>query len=92
MRIMLEKPYVLCLVAAIPNKVSFIFQAIKARLEKYEDSMLCRVCMAEEINTAFIPCGHLICCLTCSNHVEHCPICRSDIENIQQIYMPMSWR
>ncbi|XP_064641581.1 E3 ubiquitin-protein ligase MYLIP-like [Lineus longissimus] len=70
------------------NKV----EAIKARLEKYEDSMLCRVCMAEEINTAFIPCGHLICCVTCSSHVEHCPICRSDIENIQQIYMPMSWR
>ena len=55
-------------------------------------SQKCIICLHNDINSVFIhdSTGHSICCLTCANHIfeknKKCPICRSDIEKIIQLF------
>lgn len=43
----------------------------------------CVICMDAKYEAVFVPCGHMCCCLQCSEkEIENCPLCRSDIERI----------
>ncbi|KAJ0255005.1 hypothetical protein HA466_0098280 [Hirschfeldia incana] len=48
----------------------------------------CVVCLERKCDAAFVPCGHMCCCLTCSLKVEGkpCPICRQPGNWILKIY------
>lgn len=63
-------------------------QKYKTRLEKIQESFLCRVCMDSEISTVLCPCGHMTCCQSCANRLEECPLCRTEIQKIQTIFLP----
>ena len=39
----------------------------------------CKICLDAQLATAFIPCGHAVCCMACSSRIQLCPICRSKI-------------
>ncbi|KAJ8527259.1 hypothetical protein K7X08_029736 [Anisodus acutangulus] len=41
---------------------------------------LCVICLEQEYNSVFVPCGHMCCCMTCSSHLTNCPLCRRLIE------------
>ena len=47
----------------------------------------CKICFSSNANIAFIPCGHLFCCFSCSQQLINCPVCRSSISNIIRIYI-----
>jgi hypothetical protein len=47
---------------------------------RLKDATTCKVCMNEQLDTVFLPCGHLTCCEGCSSKVRHCPICRKFIK------------
>lgn len=34
----------------------------------------------------FVPCGHRVCCVECSQAVKTCPICRADIKIRQKVF------
>lgn len=48
----------------------------------------CVVCLERKCDAAFVPCGHMCCCLTCSLKLEGkpCPICRQPGNWILKIY------
>lgn len=48
---------------------------------------LCRVCLSEVVQMAFMPCGHSCSCARCSARLSGCPICRSHIEQALRIYL-----
>ena len=48
-----------------------------------ETSSECCICLSEEKEIVFVPCGHYYCCNTCSKKVNKCPICRANVD--QQI-------
>jgi E3 ubiquitin-protein ligase MYLIP len=48
----------------------------------------CRICMDSAIDTVFCPCGHAVCCKSCSQRVKSCPICRGTIHLRQQLFLP----
>ena len=49
----------------------------------------CVVCLDEEANIVFIPCGHLCTCISCSSRLGNlCPICRSNFTSSIQVYNP----
>lgn len=53
-----------------------------------DDRLLCNICMELEKNTCFVPCGHIVCCLTCSSKItDTCPICNSHIQNTVKLYL-----
>ncbi|KAL8043438.1 hypothetical protein ABFX02_09G119700 [Erythranthe guttata] len=55
------------------------------------DGELCVVCLMRRRRSAFVPCGHLVCCHRCAFSVERevspkCPVCRQPIRNSVRIY------
>ncbi|XP_042735014.1 E3 ubiquitin-protein ligase LRSAM1-like [Lagopus leucura] len=39
----------------------------------------CVVCMEQEAQMIFLPCGHVCCCQTYCKRLQSCPLCRGDI-------------
>ncbi|XP_022148356.1 E3 ubiquitin-protein ligase SPL2 [Momordica charantia] len=55
------------------------------------DGQLCVICLTRRRRSAFIPCGHLVCCERCAISVEResapkCPVCRQQIRSSVRIY------
>ncbi|KAL3528587.1 hypothetical protein ACH5RR_007909 [Cinchona calisaya] len=55
------------------------------------DGELCVICLMRRRRSAFIPCGHLVCCQSCALSVERdlspkCPVCRQTIRSSVRIY------
>jgi len=48
---------------------------LKEENKRLREARTCKVCMDSEVNTVFQPCGHLVCCDTCSSVLHNCPIC-----------------
>lgn len=44
--------------------------------------------MDNPIDTAFLPCAHVVACSTCASKCDRCPLCRADINQAQKIYLP----
>ncbi|XP_061822886.1 E3 ubiquitin-protein ligase MYLIP-A [Nerophis lumbriciformis] len=63
-------------------------RALQERLQKLQEALLCMLCCEEQIDAAFCPCGHLVCCQTCANQLQLCPVCRSEVEHVQHVYLP----
>ena len=54
----------------------------------FADYFTCKICYSRPINTAIVPCGHVLCntCLTCLQKFE-CPFCRADLEGALRLIM-----
>ncbi|XP_061912589.1 E3 ubiquitin-protein ligase MYLIP-A [Entelurus aequoreus] len=63
-------------------------RALQERLQKLQEALLCMLCCEEQIDAAFCPCGHLVCCQTCASQLQLCPVCRSEVEHVQHVYLP----
>ncbi|XP_053322832.1 E3 ubiquitin-protein ligase MYLIP [Spea bombifrons] len=63
-------------------------KALQEKLRKLKEAMLCVVCCEEEINSAFCPCGHMVCCKSCASKLQICPVCRASVEHVQHVYLP----
>ncbi|XP_071716509.1 E3 ubiquitin-protein ligase SPL2 [Rutidosis leptorrhynchoides] len=55
------------------------------------EGQLCVICLMRQRRSAFIPCGHLVCCPRCAVSVERdlspkCPVCRQTIRTSVRIY------
>lgn len=57
------------------------------KLHAIHDAMLCKVCMDASLDTALLPCGHLL-CSSCAERLTECPTCRQHVEQRHRIYMP----
>jgi hypothetical protein len=52
-----------------------------------KEAKTCKICMDEEVNIVFLPCGHLACCNSCAPALRNCPICRALIRGTVRIYL-----
>lgn len=64
----------------------------RAVVGRIAEAWTCRICMDCVINIMFSPCGHVICCATCAEKCERCPLCRSSIEQANKIFLPTELR
>ncbi|XP_072528535.1 E3 ubiquitin-protein ligase LRSAM1 isoform X2 [Salminus brasiliensis] len=46
----------------------------------------CVVCMEAGSQVVYLPCGHVCCCLVCSDALHSCPLCRSVITQRIRLY------
>ncbi|NXF92194.1 LRSM1 ligase, partial [Eubucco bourcierii] len=46
----------------------------------------CVVCMEQEPQIIFLPCGHVCCCQNCCERLQPCPLCRKDIAQRIRIF------
>ncbi|XP_068335262.1 E3 ubiquitin-protein ligase SPL2-like isoform X3 [Pyrus communis] len=59
--------------------------------EDVPEGQLCVICLTRRRRSAFIPCGHRVCCHPCSISVERdiapkCPVCRQEIRTSLRVY------
>ncbi|XP_073838705.1 death-associated inhibitor of apoptosis 1 [Musca autumnalis] len=50
------------------------------------EEKLCKICYADEYNTAFLPCGHVVACAKCASSVTKCPMCRKPFADVMRVY------
>ena len=48
---------------------------------------ICKICMDNQIAIVFLPCGHLISCVSCSIALSKCPLCRERIRGTVKSYL-----
>ncbi|GFR82022.1 myosin regulatory light chain interacting protein a [Elysia marginata] len=58
---------------------------LKRRIEHLEDSLTCCICMDKQVCVVLCPCGHMT-CDECSNLIEQCPQCRTEVERFQKVF------
>ncbi|XP_054249303.1 E3 ubiquitin-protein ligase LRSAM1 isoform X3 [Indicator indicator] len=46
----------------------------------------CVVCMEQETQMIFLPCGHVCCCQSCCQRLQTCPLCRQEVSQLIRIY------
>ena len=62
-------------------------QLIEKEIQNLKESNFCKICVNNEINTVFLPCGHLVTCNACALSLKNCPMCRKNINDKIRIYM-----
>ncbi|XP_062361534.1 E3 ubiquitin-protein ligase LRSAM1 isoform X2 [Cinclus cinclus] len=55
-------------------------------LQRDEKKSECVVCMEQEPQMIFLPCGHVCCCQGCCERLHSCPLCRQDIAQRIRIF------
>ena len=51
------------------------------------DILICKICYLNPLEIAFLPCGHVITCVSCANKIIACPLCRVYIKATLLIYL-----
>ncbi|KAL3827906.1 hypothetical protein ACJIZ3_016708 [Penstemon smallii] len=80
--------------AAAAKKAGQEEEGVNGRAENGSDSNkkermmpdLCVICLEQEYNSVFVPCGHMCCCVACSSHLTNCPLCRRRIDQVVKTF------
>uniref|UniRef100_A0A182Q5N7 RING-type E3 ubiquitin transferase n=1 Tax=Anopheles farauti TaxID=69004 RepID=A0A182Q5N7_9DIPT len=56
--------------------------------ERIREAITCPICVDGEIDTTFLPCGHMTACRACAAQCERCPLCRATIDSTTKIFLP----
>nr|XP_026695044.1 baculoviral IAP repeat-containing protein 2-like isoform X2 [Ciona intestinalis] len=71
----------------VPSTSAAAPEDTSSELRRLEKSKICRVCKKEEAAVVLLPCGHLSCCVTCSNNVKKCPVCKFSVKDTVRSYI-----
>ena len=70
------------------NRLQRFFPAIFQRQQIVSTSPECIVCTSTERQVLFQPCRHVAICISCSQNLNKCCICRTEIEEKIRIFAP----
>ena len=45
-----------------------------------EISSTCIICVTNIKSVVLFPCSHMVCCKSCSKHIDKCPVCRNEFD------------
>lgn len=65
-------------------------EELRERMRVIEDALTCHICCDREIECAFVPCGHQLCCKDCASRCTTCPLCRVPISENLTVFLPVS--
>nr|CAB3264135.1 E3 ubiquitin-protein ligase MYLIP [Phallusia mammillata] len=65
-------------------------EMLQERLQTISDALSCRICFDSEIECAFVPCGHQVCCKSCAERCQNCPICRKPVTKTLVVFLPIT--
>lgn len=77
------------------QKASMSREDLELEVEREKDKRACVVCQDRQKNVLILPCRHLCLCLQCANQIARahfidnrvCPLCRTRIKTIMDIYV-----
>lgn len=71
---------------AVPQEVPESVRPSAPPAELDTPTSECVVCLEQEAQMVFLPCGHVCCCQQCCQPLRTCPLCRQDISQRLRIY------
>lgn len=60
--------------------------SIKKETDTNNDVLLCKICYDQQLSMVFLPCGHSMCCPSCTTALSECPLCRKNIDATVRVY------
>ena len=56
------------------------FAVVNSNNQKdWDPELVCKICMEFDCDVVFLPCGHLVACVSCAIVLKNCPLCRRQI-------------
>lgn len=76
--------------SAVTSQASSEEQSVQTQGNKPcdKDARLCKICYSREVRIVFMPCGHLLACAECAKNMKICGVCRQNVEETVQVYIP----
>lgn len=73
-----------------PDKKSAVYLDVKEDIETENDNERCSVCFTNKKSVLYTPCNHITCCNQCSRTLItkklECPVCRTEIKQMINVY------
>ena len=54
--------------------------------EGANNQLCCKICLVQDIEVVFLPCGHQLSCIRCAKQFNTCPVCRRVITSTLRTY------
>ena len=64
------------------------FDLVLKEYEEQKERLTCRICTENPVAVAFLPCGHLVCCIDCAPAMRKCPICHELVKGTIKTFFP----
>lgn len=71
----------------VVEKMPSDVESLARAYERLKKERVCKVCLDKDSQMVFQPCGHLVCCVSCSSKLDSCPVCRAIITTRSRIYL-----
>jgi len=55
-------------------------------VRRLEKEKRCKICNERDVEVVFLPCGHLVSCVRCSQNTSRCPLCKEFISQKVRTY------
>ncbi|XP_056015256.1 uncharacterized protein LOC125677307 [Ostrea edulis] len=72
---------------SLPNPTFDELTSLRHENTSLKDQILCKICMEKNVSIAFLPCGHLACCVDCAPAMRKCPICREFVRGTVKTFL-----
>ena len=75
--------------STLEEKISVLEEmnsSVKEKMTALQEKYACKICLNKDVETVFLPCGHLACEI-CGHKVSDCHICRESIQKKPKIFM-----
>jgi len=66
---------------------SYRLMRLKSENENLKTLMICKRCNSAQVQTLTLPCCHIVCCESCADAVDDCPLCNARILGTVRIFM-----
>lgn len=73
--------------ASRPQEGRLDVAALRRENKSMRESLTCRECLHEKVQTLFLPCAHLITCESCANAMDDCKLCKKKILGTVRIFL-----
>lgn len=76
-----------CKTSTSPVSSKECYKSNEKRTTRTATTIICKICLEEDVNTCFTPCGHAVACAKCALSIYNkCPMCRKVYTNIMRLY------
>ncbi|KAK0063289.1 death-associated inhibitor of apoptosis 1-like isoform X2 [Biomphalaria pfeifferi] len=66
---------------------SEVISRLQEKNNHLRQQLLCKICMGNDVEVVFLPCGHLVSCAECASAMKDCPVCRKFVRGTVRVYL-----
>ena len=72
--------------AGVTHRSMYTRSNVNQSSNQSDDPPKCATCLTFDKSILFLPCKHIYCCEKCSEKLDNCPICRTEVSEKIKVY------